>query len=132
MSEKIKKLSPFRETDLKVATEVLGLGAQVVDDDILCWEQNTPDAKFTCPEYSTDIAAAWLLVDYLVASGAGVDISRHMQWECQILAGTQTVYKPGVTAAEAICNALLFLKERQVFLQSEHEKRQLEAAENGE
>jgi len=57
----------------------------------------------TIPHYSTDIAAAWEVVGWLLANGHHLEIEDG--WSCVIL--TANICGTGETAPEAICRAAL-------------------------
>ena len=108
----------LREVDYQIARELFGWSAEEVDAVRWCEAGSVVDCANTTrelPRYSTDIAAAWLVVD--AASRQSGDtlfsVARvRGDWGCR-LGGTVAVCNP--TAPVAICQAALKrLREKEV------------------
>lgn len=60
------------------------------------------------PQFSTDIRAAWMVVDHMHQLGWNIDISTEEDgWSCAMWNTTTEVAAVGETAAEAVCACAL-------------------------
>jgi len=100
----------LREVDYRIAREVFGWSAEEVDAVRWCEAGSLVDCANTTrelPRFSTDIAAAWLVVDAVNRQSGDTlfSVARvRGDWGCR-LGGTVAVCHP--TAAVAICQAAL-------------------------
>jgi hypothetical protein len=107
----IDTTKPGRELDALVAEKVMGWSdcrfkdGRVVDG--LGRDQYNKTAQ-SIPHYSTDIAAAWLVVDGLMAQGLSFLLGKEsVVWRARFYKGDGGVTMPGDTAPHAICLAAL-------------------------
>jgi hypothetical protein len=106
-----------RELDALVAEKVMGIKAYRVNQDMEVftnrrqfldkgdyWYTPSKDATHALPYYSTDIAAAWLVVEKM--RGPDFRLNKDGDWVC-CFGGTITFCGEGDTAPLAICLAAL-------------------------
>lgn len=97
-----------RELDALTAEKVMGLRVVRCPDhgDCIYWHAYGPDRPDgQLPEYSTDIAEAWQVVEKL--RDLDPEIWWDVHWECVFNTNDSRVWGTADTAPEAICRAAL-------------------------
>lgn len=99
--------APGREMDAMIAGKIFGA---VVDEDRSSVDPDSADCWRETPHFSTDIAAAWTVVEKLRRDGYGVHVGgRPDAWEISIInaGGIETALDDQPTAPLAIGRAAL-------------------------
>jgi hypothetical protein len=104
-----KKINPSRELDALIAEKVMGLAVfnGMIFRYIQDYKEGDVATAESCPipKYSTDIAAAWEVVDKL---GGDFVLHRKTAWECVFFLGRDKYFQDrSETAPHAICLAAL-------------------------
>ncbi len=108
----INILKPGRELDALIGEKLFGVRYEFVHDDYMIPDPEDPIAYDVCPHYSTDITAAWQVLEKLMSMTKQQDIHlEHLEGEW----GVSTCHELGEwkdwvraeTAALAICRAAL-------------------------
>lgn len=109
-------LKAGRELDALIGRELFGTNYEFVYDDYMIPDPDDPIAYDVCPHYSTDIAAAWQVIEKLFTLIQNQDIHiEHLAVEGEGYWGVSTCYELGEwkdwvraeTAPLAICIAAL-------------------------
>ena len=91
-----------RELDALIAEKVMGWRLQA--EPYTCWNLPDGDQRIYTPNFSTDIAAAWRVVEKM--RSPDFRLNREGDWVC-CFGGTVAFCGDGDTAALAICRAAL-------------------------
>ena len=106
-----------REIDRLIAEKVMGKTVcENQDDSDYCFEicskeQEDPYSCHGARKYSTDIAAAWEVVEKLKKEGFVINIGNGQEWYCLILGDGEESSSDDSSILYAICHAALLLKE---------------------
>jgi hypothetical protein len=105
--EEILNMQAGKKLDRLIAIHIMHL-----EIDSIIWETDNGEIiKQSIPNYSTDIKAAWEVVEFIGEAIGGVTIFNacdvEWTWCCEIFNGKEKILEGGKTAPEAICKAAL-------------------------